>query len=211
MARFTKMNPTDFKRMTWDAGIILGKFDPETGEFDPSDIRWATTGDNSFSATRELIDLGEPINNCPENTAQLQRARQWAAEATGTAVTVDAEQLRDFLGNADIETISEVLKKIVPRADLSMDDFKDAWFVTNFSDLNGETKGGYCAFHIMNALSSDGFSGTFGKNTNGTFPYTLRAFYDMESMDTVPFEIYIKTGEKEAGGSEPEVAAYENL
>lgn len=205
MAKFTKMNPTDFKRMTWDAGIALDTFDPTTGEFDATDIRFATTGDNSFSATRELTDLGEPINNCPNNTAQLQRAQQWVAEITGTAVTVDAEQIKDFLGNADITTVSQVLKKIVPRNDLTMDDFKDFWFVANYSDLNGETNGGYFALHIKNALSTEGFTGTLGKNTNGTFPYTLRAFYNMEKMDEAPFEIYIKTGEAEP--ATPEVAS----
>lgn len=194
MARYTKMNPTDFKRMTWDAGIILDDFDPETGSYDPNDIRWSTTGDNNFSATRDLTDLGVDINNCPENTMQLQRANPWGAQITGTAVTVDAKQVAEMLGNADIE---DGLTHIVPRPDLSVDDFHDKWLVVNYSDLNGEKKGGWAAMHIMNALSVDGFSGTFGKNGNGTFPYTLKAFYDMEDMDSVPFDIYIKAGEAE--------------
>lgn len=198
MARYTKMNPTDFKRMTWDAGIILDEFNPEDGSFSPEDIRWATTGDNNFSATHDLTDLGAEVNNCPENTAQLQRANPWAAQITGTAVTVDAKQIAEFLGNADIV---DQLTHIVPRTDLSIKDFRDKWLVVNYSDLNGETKGGWLAIHIMKALSVDGFSGTFGKNGNGTFPYTLKAFYDMEDMDTVPFEIYIKAGEAEPGTS----------
>lgn len=196
MARYTKMNPTDFKRMTWDAGIALNKFNPEDGSFELEDICWATTGNNSFSATHDLTDLGADINNCPENTMQLQRANPWAAQITGTAVTADAKLVAEFLGNADI--VDEALTHIVPRSDLSVNDFHDKWLVVNYSDLNGETKGGWLAIHIMNALSVDGFSGTFGKNGNGTFPYTLKAFYDMEDMDTVPFEIYIKAGEAEA-------------
>lgn len=201
MARYTKMNPNDFKRMVWDAGIILDEFDPTDGSFALADIRWATTGENSFSATHELTDLGADINNCPENTAQLQRANPWAAQISGTAVTVDAKQIAEFLGNADIVDAS--LTHIVPREDLSIDDFRGKWLVVNYSNLNGETKGGWMAIHIMMALSTDGFSGTFTKNGNGTFPYTLKAFYDMEDMSTVPFEIYIKAGEAEpvSGGS----------
>jgi len=189
------MNPTDFKRMTWDAGIILDDFNPEDGSFSLEDIRWATTGENSFSANRELTDLGTDINNCPENTKQLQKAKPWVSQIAGTAVTVDANQIREFLGNADI--VDEALTHIVLRADLSVSDFHDKWLVVNYSDLNGETKGGWMAIHIMNALSADGFSGSFGKNGNGTFPYTLKAFYDMEDMSKVPFEIYIKAGEAE--------------
>lgn len=197
MARYTKMNPTDFKRMTWDAGIILDDFNPEDGSFDLEDIRWSTTGDNNFSATRDLTDLGVDINNCPENTMQLQRANPWGAQITGTAVTIDAKQIAEMLGNADIV---DDLTHIVPRPDLSVDDFHDKWLVVNYSDLNGEKNGGWAAMHIMNALSTDGFSGTFGKNGNGTFPYTLKAFYDMEDMSKVPFDIYIKAGEAEPGG-----------
>ena len=201
MAKFTKMNPSDFKHMTWDAGIILDKFTPETGEFDPTDIRWATTGDNSFSATRDLTDMGADINNCPENTMQLQKAQPWQASMSGTAVTVTANDIKIFLANADVEEISAALKKIVPRADLLITDFHDKWLAFNYSELNGETNGGFCAIHIMNALSVDGFSGTLGKNKNGTFPFNLKAFYDMADMDLVPFETYIREGEPEPAGT----------
>lgn len=197
MAKFTKMNPDDFKHMTWDAGIIMDSFEPSTGTVTLSSIRWATTGDNSFSATRDLTDMGEDINNCPEGTMQLQRANAWQAQLSGTAVTITTAEVAEFLGNADIDTSDTT--KIVPRTDLLLSDFKDKWLLVNYSEYNGETKGGWVAIHLLNALSTDGFTGNFGKNANGQFPYTLRAFYDMDDMDTVPFEIYVK-----AGTAEPE-------
>lgn len=197
MSRYTKMNPNDFKHMTWDSGIVADDFNPTEGAIDPNDIRWATTNDNTFSANRDLTDLGAPINNCPENTAQLQRANNWVAQITGTAVTVDADLIAEFLGNADIEIVKEAIRHIVPRTDLSIDDFHDKWFIVNYSEFNGEKNGGYVAFHIKKALSVDGFSGTFGKNKNGTFPYTLKAFYDMENMNDAPFDIYIMSGTAE--------------
>lgn len=197
MAKFTKMNPDDFKHMTWDAGIIMDSFEPSTGTVTLSSIRWATTGDNSFSATRDLTDMGEDINNCPEGTMQLQRANAWQAQLTGTAVTITTAEVAEFLGNADIDTSDTT--KIVPRTDLLLSDFKDKWLLVNYSEYNGEKKGGWVAIHLLNALSTDGFTGNFGKNANGQFPYTLRAFYDMDDMDTVPFEIYVK-----AGTAEPE-------
>lgn len=195
MPKFTKLNPDDFKRMTWDAGIILDDFDPETGEFELKDIRWATTGDNTFSATRDMTDTGEDINNAPEGTMQLQKPQPWQAQLTGTAVTVTPKEVALFLGNADIDKSD--ITKIVPRNTISMDDFTDKWFVVNYSEFNGENNGGYVAIHIMNAMSIDGFSGTFTKNGNGTFPYTLKAFYDMTDMTKVPFEIYVKAGSAE--------------
>lgn len=197
MSKFTKMNPDDFKHMTWDAGIIMDSFEPSTGTVTLSSIRWATTGDNSFSATRDLTDMGEGINNCPEGTMQLQRANAWQAQLSGTAVTITTAEVAEFLGNADIDTSDTT--KIVPRTDLLLSDFKDKWLLVNYSEYNGEKKGGWVAIHLLNALSTDGFTGNFGKNANGQFPYTLRAFYDMDDMDTVPFEIYVK-----AGTAEPE-------
>lgn len=195
MAKFTKMNPDDFKHMTWDAGIIMDSFEPSTGTVTLSSIRWATTGDNSFSATRDLTDMGEDINNCPEGTMQLQRANAWQAQLSGTAVTITTAEVAEFLGNADIDTSDTT--KIVPRTDLLLSDFKDKWLLVNYSEYNGETKGGWVAIHLLNAFSTDGFTGNFGKNANGQFPYTLRAFYDMDDMDTVPFEVYIKPGTAE--------------
>lgn len=195
MAKFTKMNPDDFKHMTWDAGIIMDSFEPSTGTVTLSSIRWATTGDNSFSATRDLTDMGEDINNCPEGTMQLQRANAWQAQLSGTAVTITTAEVAEFLGNADIDTSDTT--KIVPRTDLLLSDFKDKWLLVNYSEYNGETKGGWVAIHLLNAFSTDGFTGNFGKNANGQFPYTLRAFYDMDDMDTVPFEIYVKAGTAE--------------
>lgn len=128
---------------------------------------------------------------------QLQRANAWQAQLTGTAVTITTAEVAEFLGNADIDTSDTT--KIVPRTDLLLSDFKDKWLLVNYSEYNGETKGGWVAIHLLNALSTDGFTGNFGKNANGQFPYTLRAFYDMDDMDTVPFEIYVK-----AGTAEPE-------
>lgn len=198
--RYTKMNPNDFKHMTFGAGIIVDEFTPATGAVQASAIRWATTGDNSFTATRDMLDMGADINNCPENTMQLQRAKNWVAQLKGTAVTITPADAAEFLGNADVDTTDTT--KITPRPDLSIDDFKSKWLIVNYSDLNGDTNGGHMAIHLMNALNIDGFSGTFAKEGNGQFAYTLKAFYDMDDMSTVPFEIYIKAGtaESEVGG-----------
>lgn len=193
--KFTKLNPDDFKHMTWDAGIILDSFEPSTGELTLENIRWATTGQNSFSATRDLTDIGTDINNCPEGMMQLQKANPWQSQITGTAVTVTPEVVAGILGNADVDTID--MTKIIPRNDLTQEDFSDKWLVVNYSELNGETNGGFMAIHLMNALSIDGFTANFDKNANGQFPYTIKAFYDMDNQDTVPFEVYVKAGTAE--------------
>lgn len=198
MARYTKMNPNAFKNMTWDAGIIASDFDPETGELDVENILWETTGTNSFSATRDITDAGEEINNCPTGTKQLQRANSWVAQATGTAVSVTAESVVRILGNADIDGSDAT--HIKPRNDILLTDFKDLWIITNYSEHNGETKGGYYAIHLKDTFSVDGLASDFDKNANGQFPYTLQAYYDMSDIDNVPFDIYVKAGAAESAG-----------
>lgn len=198
--RYTKMNPNDFKHMTFGAGIIVDEFTPATGAVQASGIRWATTGDNTFTAKFDRLDIGTTVNNCPENTVQLQKAKPWVAQLKGTAVTITPQEAAEFLGAADVGTTDTT--KITPRADLSASDFKDKWIIANYSDLNGDTNGGFVAIHLMNALNIDGFSSTFTNDGNGQFPYTLQAFYDMDDMDTVPFEIYIKAGTAESGGGD---------
>lgn len=156
MSRYVKMNPDDFKHMVWGASIVLNKFDPKTRVYDPKDIVWATTGDNSFSATRDITDIGAEINNCPEGTMQLVRPGQWQAQISGTAATITPDNVVDFLGNADVDVADTT--KIVPRNNIKVSDFKDKWIVADYSEFNGEKKGGGFALHLKNAFSTDGFS-----------------------------------------------------
>lgn len=201
MARYTKMNPATFKHMVFDAGIVLDKddFDPKTGVIDITKIRWATKGGNEFTATRELRDRGTDIDNCPENSKQLQQAQPWQAQVTGTAVTVTVKDVCELLA-ADIDPDDET--HIIPRNNITVSDFNGKWIIANYSELNGEKKGGYMAILLNDTLSSEGFSVKLSKNGDAEFPYTLKAFYDLEDIDKVPFEIWLKSGEQEPENNE---------
>ena len=195
MSRYEKISPNAFKEMTYGAGIILSAFAPETGTIELHDILYATTGGHSSNIKRELTDFGEGLDNVPIGTMQLQKAQPWQIETSGTAKTINLETLRDMFGNADI--VKEA-SKIVLRNDLKPEDFKDFWIVSNYSDLNGETNGGYVAQHFMNTLSMDGFNPAFAKDENGTFPFRYKAFYDINDIDKVPYEVYLKAGTAES-------------
>ena len=195
MSRYEKVSPNAFKEMTYGAGIILSSFDPATGTINLGDILYATTGGHSSNVKRELNDAGEGLDNVPLGVMQLQKAQPWQIETSGTAKTINLETLRDMFGNADIVNAEN---KIVLRNNLKLADFKDIWIVSNYSDLNGETTGGYVAQHFMNALSMDGFTPTFEKDKNGTFPFRYKAFYDIDDIDKVPYEVYLKAGTAES-------------
>ena len=192
MSKYEKMPAGAFDKMTYGAGIILSNFDPETGTVRAEDILYATKGGNAFSATRDITDMGTDIDNCPEGVMQLQKPKPYQANISGTAVTLDAEGTKDLLANAGVSGVA--VKKITPRDYFELNDFKDKWLVVNYSGDNSEETGGFIAFHLMNAINVDGMNANFAKDANGEFPYNFKAFYDLDDLGNVPFEVYVKAG-----------------
>ena len=192
MAKFTKMPETAFQEIQLNAGVLLDTFTPASAEMTLENIIGATTGGVSFSATPEYVDFGEEIDNCPKNMKELKKLDSWEILMSGTFVTINPEVARMMIGPADIATT-----KITPRNDLKDEDFKDIWWVGDYSDKNGETNGGFVAIHMMNALSNAGFSMQSSDKEKGQFQFEYAAHSSMAQQDVVPFEVYVKTGTEE--------------
>ena len=190
--KYTKIPETTFQNLQLNAGVLLSDFDPETAEVSNEAIIGATTGGVNFTATPSFSDYGEDIDNCPKNMMELKKLDSWDINMSGTYVTVDVNAVKSLVGAADVET-----NKVVPRNDLSLEDFKDLWWVGDYSNQNGETNGGYVAIHMMNALSTSGFAIQSSDNGKGNFSFTYTAHYSMDAQDTVPFEVYVKAGTAE--------------
>ncbi len=120
----------------------------------------------------------------------------WEAKASGTFAIADTAIAKSLCGAADIDTADAT--KITPRNYLKDSDFNDIWIVGDYSDMNGETNGGFIAIHLMNALSTGGFQMKTADKAKGQFAFEYTAHYSMSAQDTVPFEIYIKAGTAEA-------------
>lgn len=190
--RYTRIPVDTFKKLQLNAGILLRDFDPETGEAEETDLIGATTGGNNFTATPSFSDFGDDIDNCPNNMKELKRQESIEAKISGSFVTVDAKSARDLAGAADIDEGDPT--HVIPRNDLVASDFKDLWWVGDYSDENGDADGGYIAIHMMNTLSTGGFQIQSSKNGKGTFSFEFTAHYSMEAQDKVPYEIYVKAG-----------------
>ena len=194
--KFTQIPTNTFKELQLNAGILTSKFTPATGTVAADDILGATSGGVSFSATPTHTDLGDDIDNCPENMKELKKLESWEAKMSGTFLTVNTAQAKSLIGAADIG--SSDTTKVTPRNDLASTDFEDIWWIGDYSDKNGATNGGYIAIHMMNALSTGGFQLQSGDNAKGQFAFEYTAHYSMAAPDTVPFELYIKAGTEEA-------------
>lgn len=196
MAKFTQIPTDTFKKLQLGAGILTTEFNPATGELTASNIIGATSGGVSFEATPSFTDFGEDIDNCPKNTKELKKLDSWEAKMSGSFVTMDTNVATSVIGTAAVASDDQT--KVVPRNYVEAKDFKDIWWVGDYSDINEDGssagKAGFIAIKLINALSTGGFKIKSGDKAKGTFEFEYTGHYSSENIDTVPFELYIKGG-----------------
>ena len=198
--KFTQIPTDTFKKLQLDAGILTTDFDPATGELTASNIIGATSGGVSFEATPSFSDFGEDIDNCPKNTKELKKLDSWEAKMSGTFVTMDTKAATSIVGAAAVASDDQT--KVVPRNSVDANDFKNIWWVGDYSDINEDGsstgKAGFIAIKLINALSTGGFKIQSGDKAKGTFEFEYTGHYSIENTDVVPFELYIKAGSADA-------------
>lgn len=196
MAKFTQIPTNTFKKLQLGAGILTTQFDPATGELTASNIIGATSGGVSFEATPSFSDFGEDIDNCPKNTKELKRLDSWEAKMSGSFVTMDTTAAVSVIGTAAVASGNKT--KVVPRNSVNVEDFKDIWWVGDYSDVNEDGssagKAGFIAVKLISALSTGGFKIQSGDKAKGTFEFEYTGHYSIANTDVVPFELYIKAG-----------------
>ena len=200
MAKFTQIPTNTFKKLQLNAGILTTEFDPATGELSASNIIGATSGGVSFEAAPSFSDFGEDIDNCPKNTKELKRLDSWEAKMSGSFVTMDTTAAVSVIGTAAVASGDRT--KVVPRNSIEAEDFKDIWWVGDYSDVNDDGssagKAGFIAVKLINALSTGGFKIQSGDKAKGTFEFEYTGHYSIENTAIVPFELYIKAGSADA-------------
>lgn len=188
--KFTQVAADVFEKLQLNAGVLLSEFDPTTGTLDKTKIIAATSGGNTFTATPEISDFGEDIDNVPANTKELMRIESYTVELSGTAKTVDAAMVKRLIAAADIAD-----GKITPRHNVEASDFNTIWWVGDYSDVNTGANAGFIAIEMVNAISTGGFSLKSNDKGKADLAFTFRAYYSIADVDTPPFNIYVKAGE----------------
>lgn len=196
MAKFTQIPTDTFKKLQLGAGILTTEFDTAAGKLTASNIIGATSGGVSFEATPSFSDFGEDIDNCPKNTKELKRLDSWEAKMSGSFVTMDTNVATSVIGAAAVASGDQT--KVVPRNSIDIEDFKDIWWVGDYSDINEDGsstgKAGFIAIKLIDALSTGGFKIQSGDKAKGTFEFEYTGHYSLKDIDTVPFELYIHAG-----------------
>lgn len=194
--KYTQIPSDTFEKIQMNAGIIVDTFTPASGTI--GNIVGATSGGIQFQDAPTYTDLGEDIDNCPKNTMELKRIDERDITMSGTFVSVSADLAKALVGTADAD--DDDATHIIPRDDLLTADFKDLWFIGDYSNVNTGDNAGFLAIHIMNALNTGGFQIQSSDKAKGQFAFTYTAHYSIEKMDEVPYEIYIKAGTAGAAG-----------
>lgn len=191
--KYTKIPTDTFKNLQLNAGVLLKSFDVETQTMAADSIVGATSGGVSFTAVPSFIDFGEDIDNCPKNMKEMKKLDSWEAKMSGTFASVSKSLAKTLVGAADLSG-----SKIAPRNDLADADFTDLWWVGDYSEVNEDGtstgKAGFIAIHLLNSLSTGGFSIQSSDKGKGQFEFEFTGHYSMEDQDKVPFEVYVQEG-----------------
>lgn len=194
--KFTKVRSDTFQSLQINAGIVASAFTPADGTITTTDILGATTGGIQFSSNPEYMDFGEDVDNVPNNTYQLKRITSYNPVISGTFVAVDVALAKKLVGT---NTYTAASGLIVPSNTIGLADFGDIWFIGDYSDKNGTTNGGFIAIHVLKAYSTGGFQWQSTKDGKGQFAFEFTGHYDLDDIDKVPFEMYVKAGAAEPG------------
>lgn len=183
MGRFTVIPQDTFEGIQVEAGVILRTFNPSnpTAPAD-ADIVCATTGGITVSMVPTYSDMGEDVDNCPNNMKELKHLDSWEAKMSFTSIGTSPASIKLALGAADID--SDNASHIIPRAELLQTDFADLWWVGDRAD------GGLVACKLKNALATTGFSLKTTKKGKGNVSVELTGHVSINEQEDMPMEFY---------------------
>lgn len=183
MGKFTVIPQDTFDGLQLDAGVLLNTFDPASPTA-PADeaIICATTGGITVACVPTFSDLGEDVDNVPNNMKELKHLDGWECTMSTNSLGTSPALIKMALGCADIDGTDT--SKIVPRADLKQSDFSDIWWVGDRAD------GGMVAVQLKNALSTGGFSLQTTKNGKGQIALTITGHVSITAQKEVPMVFY---------------------
>lgn len=179
---FTVIPQSTFEEMQLDAGVVLYNFDPANPAApSESDFVCATTGGIQVTCQPTYIDLGEDVDNVPNNMKEFKQLDYWTCGMQFTSLGTSADSIRLSLGPADVNSSDN---SVTPRNELRSTDFQDLWWVGDRAD------GGFVAVKLMNALSAEGFSLQTTKKGKGQVSVNLTGHYSISSQSGVPMKFY---------------------
>ena len=186
MGMFTRIAADAMDALQIDAGVLLTSFDPLNPYVTPTDaqILATTTGGINPVCEPQYSDFGEDIDNVPKNVMEFKHLDGWNCSMGFSSIKFNAANTVWSLGAADSTTLSNGVKKITPRRDVNLSDFKDLWWVGD------KANGGAYAVRLKNAISTGGLNIQTNKSGKGTNRQTITGHVSITAQDSMPMEFY---------------------
>ena len=174
--------PADtFEQIQVNAGSLLWEFDPENPKIENENVICPTTGGVTINCVPESMDMGEDVDNCPNNLLELKKITGYNCSIEFTSLGTSLKSIALALGAADIDESAE---SVTPRLDLKVSDAKDVWWVGDRAD------GGLVAVVLKRAISTSGVSLKTTKDGKGQTSTTLTGHTTVETQNEVPMTFY---------------------
>lgn len=186
MGLFTRISSDAMDALQLDAGVLLSSFDPLNPYVTPTDdqIIATTTGGINPTCEPQYSDFGEDVDNVPNNMMEFKHLDGWNCGMGFTTIKFNADNTVWSLGAADKSTLTNGVKKIVPRRNVNLSDFKDLWWVGD------KANGGAYAVRLKNAISTGGLNIQSTKNGKGTNQQTITGHVSINAQNEMPMEFY---------------------
>lgn len=184
MGAFTVIPESTFEEIQLDAGVLLKSFNPASPAVTDSNIICATTGGINASCTATYSDLGEDVDNCPNNMKELKHLDGWECTLGFTALGTSPSAIALALGSATVDGTDDTKVVLDSPGIVASTRFKDIWWVGDRAD------GGFVAINLKNALSTGGFSLQTTKNGKGQISVTLTGHVSINAQTEMPMTFY---------------------
>ena len=175
----TGLNANTATNLQLGAGAILKEKYVTGTTLTASKILSATNGGMTFTAVPEFFT--PTVDGMFDNIKGAGKAiTRWVVTLTFTAVEASAEILLKALGCADLNSSTGV---ITGRSTISASDYADLYAIAEKGD------GTIIQITLKNAMNTSGLSLQTVNNGNGGISFTISANYDINDLETPPFEI----------------------
>lgn len=180
--KFVQIPEDTFKDLQLEAGVILKSFDPSSPTIANENIVCATTGGINVTAVPSITDLGEDIDNCPNNMIELAHVDSWECTMGFTSLSINEAMIKLALLDVDKDTSSGMM---TPKSNVTMKDGGSIWWVGDLAD------GRFVAVELKHVANTAGLSLQTTKKGKGQMSYTLTGHYSLEAQDETPIGFYL--------------------
>lgn len=166
-----------------DAGLLLNNFDVSNpAEPADADIISATTGDFTITATPQITDFFEDVNNAPMNTKEGKRITGWDCGLNVGILEITETTLKLGLGAFEVRSDGG----IAPRSQYKMTDFAKMYWI---GDMVDEDK--LLCVAMDDTVNTNGISLTTTKNGKGNLALELKPHASFANPTVIPMAFYI--------------------